>query len=322
MDKFLSCDWGTTSFRLRLIGAENLAIIEEENTKQGIAETFQSWKQSRKDEKSRTAFYLDIILNRIKSIEEKCGSSLDDVPLIISGMASSTIGMSELPYKNLPFSVSGKDLEISAIQASDTVKHKVIIISGVKTADDVMRGEETKLIGCADVGNSYNDIYVFPGTHPKHVEVKNDEVIAFKTYMTGEFFELLSKKSILAVSVKKDENIEAENNLQSFLKGVSESVVSNLLHSSFLVRTNDVFKRYSLEENYFYLSGLLIGTELKDLIVESRKITIVGSGGLSAQYVTALNGLGLSEKNAAVKSIDADEALIKGQLKTWKSYLV
>ena len=318
MRKFLSCDWGTTSFRLRLVETERLTIIEEENTKQGIAETFQKWKQSQGNEETRLGFYLDIIAKHIKAIEERSAGSLDDVPLIISGMASSTVGMVDLPYKNLPFSATGEDLEIFTIDQSAIVKNKVLIISGVRTKDDVIRGEETKLVGCAAV-SSRDDIYIFPGTHPKYVEVKDGRAIAFKTYMTGEFFELLSQKSILSVSVKKGESLQAENNFQSFAAGVNEGINSNILHSSFLVRTNDVFKKYSLEENYFYLSGLLLGTELKDLIEGKRNLIIVGNEALTAQYLAALKVLGLPGQGIEAQIIDADKALIAGQWQVYKN---
>jgi 2-dehydro-3-deoxygalactonokinase len=39
MEKFLSCDWGTTALRLRLIEAKSLQIIAEQSTKQGISNT-------------------------------------------------------------------------------------------------------------------------------------------------------------------------------------------------------------------------------------------------------------------------------------------
>ncbi len=313
MEKFLSCDWGTSTFRLRLIEAERLTIVEEERTSQGIAETFQLWTQSPKNEEGRLAFYLDIISSNIKLIEKKTSVTLDNLPLIISGMASSTIGMVDLPYKNIPFSTTGEDLEKLTIEASGDIKQKVVIISGVRTENDVMRGEETKLIGCAAAKNTREHIYIFPGTHPKHVVVKNNQAIAFRTYMTGEFFELLSKKSILSASVKKGEIFKTKNNLESFAKGVEESIGSNLLHSSFLVRTNQLFNKFSLEENYFNLSGLLIGTELKDLSDTSRNIIVVGNPALRDQYITALRILKLPKEGGMVSNIDADEALVKGQ---------
>lgn len=321
MNKFLSCDWGTSTFRLRLIEAESLTVIEEENSKEGIAETYRLWKQTQKNEDERLSFYLDIILKHIEAIEEKSNNSLNNVPIIISGMASSTIGMVDLPYKNLPFATSGEDLEIFITDASEYVKHTIAIISGVRSEDDVIRGEETKIIGCAVEGNNNEHVYILPGTHPKHIEVKNGQVIGFKTYMTGEFFELLSNKSILAVSVKKGKTLQSEQNIQSFSEGVKESLHSNLLHSSFLVRTNELFKKYSLEENYFYLSGLLIGNELKDITGETRNITIVGNAALNNQYIDALHILGLPGEGAAIASINADAALIKGQNKVYKKVI-
>ncbi len=66
-----------------------------------------------------------------------------------------------------------------------------------------MRGEETQLIGCLKSGKQ-DGFFIFPGTHSKHVEVEDGMVKDFKTYMTGEFFELLSQKSILLNSVEEN----------------------------------------------------------------------------------------------------------------------
>lgn len=321
MKRFLSCDWGTSNFRLRLINAENLAIVEEINSDKGIASTFNFWKESGKKEEERLTFYLDIISAYISAIEKKSASDLNNVPLIISGMASSTIGMVSLAYKNLPFLASGNDLEVFTIDRSDSFQHKVIIISGVRAGDDVMRGEETKLAGCILATHDENErLFIFPGTHPKHVLVKNGKAIAFKTYMTGEFFDLLTTKSILSVSVKKSNNFTGENSLQSFKKGVNDSKNSNLLHNCFLVRTNDLFKKYSPEENYFYLSGLLIGAEMNDLANNFNFITIVGNLVLNAPYATAISLLNLSKEDILPESLNADEALIKGQAVMYRRF--
>src|SRR5215210_73958 len=313
MENFLSCDWGTTAFRLKLIDGAVCKAIAEEQTTQGIAATFKQWKETGKSEEGRLSFYLDIISEHIKTIEKKTGTSLNDVPLIISGMASSTIGMADLPYKDIPFSTDGSDLKLHTIPASVSFKHRVTLISGVRTEDDVMRGEETKLIGCTvGVSNKSNHLFIFPGTHPKHVHVKNDKATAFKTYMTGEFFNLLSTKSILSVSVAEGEGFQKANNVQAFKKGVKDTFASDILHTCFLVRTNNVFNKLTKHENYYYLSGLLIGSELKD--VESptnSNITIVGNEPITQFYITAFDALGLP----LIKTQGADEALIKGQLK-------
>lgn len=267
-----------------------------------------------KNEEDRLPFYLNIINVHIKTIEKKTSASLNDVPLIISGMASSTIGMIDLPYKDIPFSIDGSDIKVHAIPATANFKHNVTIISGVSTADDVMRGEETKLIGCADDEGEH--VFIFPGTHPKHVNMKNGKATAFKTYMTGEFFDLLSNKSILSVSVEEGEGFQQANNLKAFEKGVNDSINSNILHACFLVRTNNVFNKLTKHENYYYLSGLLIGSELKDVKrLTNINITIVGNEALTSYYVAAFNALFVPATNVRIQTQQGDRALIKGQLK-------
>jgi 2-dehydro-3-deoxygalactonokinase len=63
----------------------------------------------------------------------------------------------------------------------------------------------------------------------------------------------------LSVSLEEGSGLQSEKNLQSFQKGVNDRLGSNLLHMSFMVRTNHLFGKLSKQENYYYLSGLLIG---------------------------------------------------------------
>jgi 2-dehydro-3-deoxygalactonokinase len=314
MKKFLSCDWGTSFFRLRVAEIPRLAIIAEENSDFGIAKVFELWKQSGKAKETHLSFYLDIIQQHIKILEKKINISLNEVPLIISGMASSSIGMIELPYKDFPFSADGSDLITKIIEADGTFTHKTIIISGAKTNDDAMRGEETILIGCFndDFSAKEERVFVFPGTHSKHIEVKNGKAVTVKTYMTGEFFELLSQKSILSLSVEEGKGLEYEENKQSFKKGALDSIKQNLLHSCFLVRTNQLFGKLAKQQNYYYLSGLLIGNEMKELMNNGySNITLVSNEILSPYYEIAFNAL--NKGKAILKIKDADKALIQGQ---------
>jgi len=315
MEKFLSCDWGTSSFRIKLIEIPGLKIIAEENTNHGIAKTFEFWKQSGKAEETRPSFYLDIIQQHIKVLEKKLNTSFNELPLIISGMACSTMGMINLPYKDFSFSADGSDLITKIIEADDTFTHKTIIISGAKTNDDSMRGEETLLAGCFhdDLIDQKEQLFIFPGTHSKHIIVKNGKALTVKTYMTGEFFELFSKKSILSDSVEQSNSLLLKN-LQSFEKGILNSVQLNLLHSCFLVRTNHLFNKFTKQENYYYLSGLIIGTEMKELVNENYSIiTLVSDPMLTSYYKAAFNIL---NKGKAVLEIqNADNALVQGQFK-------
>ncbi|MEP6594985.1 MAG: 2-dehydro-3-deoxygalactonokinase [Ginsengibacter sp.] len=310
MTKFISCDWGTSAFRIRLVETEKNIVIAEIRTEQGTASTFKLYTNS-KTVNDKYSFYKTVLSEHIAMLEQQCGNALDDLAIVISGMASSSIGMIEVPYKALPFRTDGVDLFTHVIEPSEDFKHKIIIISGIKSTTDVMRGEETILIGCNAEYNEDEQVFIFPGTHSKHITVKSGTANDFKTYMTGEIFDLLCNKSILSASVEKDDSVTGNVNNPYFINGVIEGSESNLLHSLFHVRTNQLFKKLSNKENYQYLSGLLIGAELKTLLPNKfSSVTLVSSKALTGLYLTALQELGIN-KNLQQKI--ADEALVIGQ---------
>ena len=314
MDKFISCDWGTSAFRLRLIETEAQNVLAEVISHQGIAATYLSWKNS---SSNRFSFYRSIISAGIKTLSDQCGHSLDNVPVIISGMASSGIGMMELEYKPLPAKTGGNALLVYPIDPSNDFKHRMIMISGVKSANDAMRGEETIIAGCDIKSTSDEQLFILPGTHSKHISVRNGLITACKTFMTGELFDLLSTKSILSGSVEKENSLTEITNAY-FETGVKEGAYDNLLNSIFHVRTNRLFNKLHPKENYHYLSGLLIGAELKDLLHTNHdSVTLVSDEKFLMPYLHALH---LLEINKSIQQINADEALIKGQTIIYKLY--
>lgn len=307
MNKFLSCDWGTSSFRLRLIDTKDLKTIAEIKNDLGIAGIFKSWQEN-PGSSDRISYYTALLNEQIDQLSRKTGILLNGIPVMLSGMASSTIGLIDLPYKELPFHTDGADLEVRSLNNNGL--NPLIIISGAKTEDDVMRGEETKIIGCApDLGSTGQEqLVILPGTHPKHIIIKNQQAVSFETFMTGEFFDLLSTKSILSASVEKGGDFNTPLNRENFVKGVEASQHSDLLHASFMVRTNQVLKNISKQQNFYYLSGLLIGSELKGL-KPSVPVYLLGGATHMSLYTTACESMGIN----IIGSMDADEALIKGQ---------
>jgi 2-dehydro-3-deoxygalactonokinase len=305
-DKFLSCDWGTSSFRLRLVQlrAANPSVLATIKSNNGIASTFEDWKTSDED---RITYYQSFLETQIKALQPSLDFSLSEIPLLISGMASSSIGIKELPYAPLPFDTGGNGLYWEIFEATEQSPRRTMLISGVRSADDVMRGEETQLIGCSTTARQ-EQIFMFPGTHSKHIRVKEGKVVDFSTYMTGEFFAILSQHSILSGSMTA--GAEPHTSL-GFYQGVAAGIHANLLHQPFLVRTRQLLEKRPKEENYAYLSGLLIGAECKDLTRTPTPITLVSDGPLQANYKRALEILGIK----GVEVQELDEALIKGQAK-------
>lgn len=307
MQKFISVDWGTSVLRIRLVDLNNMQVLAEVTNCMGTSPTFDLWKQSGKPEDERLSFYQKILIEEIKKLNEAKNFRTNNLPIIISGMASSSIGMINLSYKEMPFSTNGNDLNVEIIEATNNCKHSILLVSGARTHNDVMRGEETQLIGSIDNSEKEEQLFIFPGTHSKHAQVKNSTVTGFKTYMTGEFFELLTKKSILSNSVEKVDDLSNAGNLKSFEKGIEDSLHVNILNGSFQVRTNDLFKKLSKQENYCYLSGLLIGTELKELNPHT-SCTIVCDEMIRKFYNAALRKLNITK----VKYFEAGNAVIKG----------
>ncbi len=312
--RFLSCDWGTTAFRLWLVEVDGFKILAEVSSKQGNSALYEEWCESGRPEEQRVPFYLSVIRENIRKLEAQGTGPLDGVPVIISGMASSTIGMMEVPYKALPFALDGSDLNTEHIRPSAAFPHPVVLISGARTEEDVMRGEETQIIGCALPGHSDEQLVIHPGTHSKHALVKNGQVTAFQTFFTGELFSLLGTKSILASAVAADKDLGTPANQKHFNQGVKDGAAGNLLHLLFLVRTADLFKKRSKAANYHYLSGLLIGGELTAFPEDyTGTVILAGNAALLEKYKAAMNALGIIDKikNLVVK--DADEITIAGQ---------
>ena len=311
MKLFFSCDWGTSMFRLRLVDAANANILSEIKTGYGIATAFENWKQHGLHQNERMAFYQTYLFDQVKKIATSFKGSVDNAPVVLSGMASSSVGMLELPYKRLPFHCDGSDLVIHNISAKPN-RPPQIIISGVKSEADVIRGEETILVGCDVEADDKEQLFILPGTHSKHIRVKDGWAKDVATYMTGELFDLLSNKSILSASVKMNAG-ERSSHDRFFSEGVQEGMTCNLMNSIFHVRTNQLFGKASPEENYHFLSGLLIGHELKELSGNREtSVTLVCSAALRKAYISALNTLKL---NSQLRYIDADVALINGQRK-------
>lgn len=308
MKKFLSCDWGTSTLRLRLADADSKEISDEFISDEGIAESYRQWLATGRPESQRIHFYKNILNRSIK----RSGLNFDDnTPVICSGMASSSVGMSELPYRNFPFTWDASRVLVKKFNADKEFIYPIFLISGFKTDIDVMRGEETLLLGC-NIVDEGEYIYIFPGTHSKHVFVKNKAAVDFKTYMTGEIFNLLTEKSILQHAVRKGTDEKA------FEEGFRKGMQGNLLNLAFLVRTRQLLQDADTVSNYQFLSGLLIGAELSDLKNYNCPVYLVSGKHLEMAYQT---GLTLMGENRKIILLDADDMLIKGQCKIAEHYL-
>ena len=85
-------------------------------------------------------------------------------------------------------------------------------------------------------------------------------VTGFRTFMTGELYALLSQHSILARTLDTSAPLDEA----AFLQGVTQADNGQgLLHNAFGARTLALFDRMPARELASYLSGILIGEELR-----------------------------------------------------------
>ncbi len=73
---FLSCDWGTSNFRLRLINTVSLASVSESFSGDGVAHVYNEWQQD-KAATARIHFYQAVLRRHINKIEAAVGHSLE-----------------------------------------------------------------------------------------------------------------------------------------------------------------------------------------------------------------------------------------------------
>ncbi|MEX0648682.1 MAG: 2-dehydro-3-deoxygalactonokinase [Balneolaceae bacterium] len=292
---FLSCDWGTTSLRLQLVDFKSGEVLAGISDDDGIKKTYSQWK-SYSGTQNRVAFYLSVLDQKISFLSKKVQQNLNHVSVVVSGMASASIGLKELPYQTLPVSLDDPDLYVESFKPTDQLTPNLYLVSGIRTSGDVIRGEETQLLGLSEKTNLQNGVYIMPGTHSKHVFIKDRTITDFKTYLTGELFEVLATQSTLSDSVSEPENPEVS---EAFKAGCEASRRENLLHSLFTIRSRDLLQKTPGDENYDYLSGLLIGSELSAFANQPpEQVVIAGENPLLNYYSEACRVLKINYTEA------------------------
>ncbi|WP_036820419.1 2-dehydro-3-deoxygalactonokinase, partial [Photobacterium sanctipauli] len=167
---------------------------------------------------------------------------------------------------------------------------------------DVMRGEEVQLFGLAKLTGDSDMVAVMPGTHSKHAEFANGELTAFASYMTGELFSVVSNHTILGRGLPEP---SASGDDRAFLKGVQEGQTDQLTNTLFMARTHRLFNHISESDVLDYLSGVLIGNELKAL--QAKQVYLVGGQKLCARYQVACQALGIESTY-----INGDDCFLAG----------
>ncbi len=235
--------------------------------------------------------------------------------ILMSGMVGSRQGWIEAPY--LPCPAATADLA-RALRPVPFGPAEVLLVPGLSAADpsgvpEVMRGEEVQILGA--LGTIPGEATVcLPGSHSKWARVADGRVEGFSTHMTGEAFAALRGHTILGRLMQAD----APPDPEAFRRGVLRSAdPGGLLHHLFGVRTLGLFTQLAEAAAASYLSGLLIGHEVRAAAPAS-PVLLIGAGPLCDLYGQAITLCGgtatFAEADAAARGL----ALI-GEQAEWTS---
>lgn len=323
MISFFSCDWGTTSFRLRRVDAATGHLIDERREVTGAKALFSSCAPG--DTKAREEAFASFLREQLRRMAGNDLAALDGASVIISGMVSSSVGWRELPYAHVPMGLDGSSLtmESFALDVGGNRRMRVHLISGLCAESDMMRGEETEILGLFAGGRqarvAEDGIAVLPGTHSKHVRLRHRQITGFRTYMTGELFDVLSAHSLLRASVQPTDGAPSITSLKSqaheaFVAGVRASSGSGLAGSLFQTRVRTVLHNVPPNVNRWFLSGLLIGSELVDMMAQEPDLPVLLAAAepLHVAYRAAFEVLSVGDKLSVIPPEEVSLASVRG----------
>ena len=280
---WIAVDWGTTRLRGWLM--DGASVADSAASDKGMAGL------------SREAFEPALL-----SLIEPWLEGAHDV--VACGMVGAKQGWVEAPYRAAPCAAAAADLIVAP---TGDPRLTVRIAPGVSQADppDVMRGEETQIAGFLMDMPDFDGVVCLPGTHTKWVHVSAEEIVSFRTFMTGEIFALIAGHSVLRHDIG-DGWVEG-----AFLEAVDEAMSrpEALAARLFALRAGSLLEGPSPDVARSCASGLLIGVEVAAARPYwlGREVAILGDGGQAAAYEAALRAQG-----APIISASAEAATLRG----------
>ena len=267
----IAVDWGTSNFRAFQLDREG-AILSRRASARGILRVV--------DSNFEDALRLEI------------GDWLQqgETKVLLCGMIGSRQGWVEAPY--LPCPVGIAELA-NALLAVPFPGAEVLLVPGVSGTDgagipEVMRGEETAAMGMLGACNG-EGLICCPGTHSKWMALTDGTIQSFTTFMTGEVYGAVREHTILGRMMTGSSPVSRT----AFLAGVVRArEADGLLHHLFGVRTLALTGRLREDESASYLSGLLIGHEVRAAMPGKGMVHLVGAAELCGLYAEAIHASG------------------------------
>lgn len=283
---YLVVDWGTTNFRAFLLD-ENNKLVDSESLHKGLLQVTDGQ-------------FADVL----ETILKNWLPDYKHLPILMAGMVGSAKGWVNVNYVATPTDIS--NLAPQAHRFTLPWGASALIMPGVshqygEQKHDVMRGEEVQIFGLSKLKQTDNFTAILPGTHSKHVRFEANKIHSFSSFLTGEFYSILTKYSLLGMGLIHSDAL----NKEVFIQGVMEGQEGELTNKVFLGWTGRLFNQLTTENAADYLSGMLIGYELRNLT--ANQLYLVGGQELSSRYLTACQALSIH-----AEVVDGNQCFLEG----------
>jgi len=275
---FLAVDWGTTNLRAWVVGDPDRAPATHREFPLGVSKLGAGEAALR---------FADTVRPALQA---------EGLPAIMCGMIGSNLGWEPAPYLDCPLALADLGRSLVRVKAEGP---PVWIVPGLRClrpdgGPDVMRGEETHVLGWAGGGperTTGERLICHPGTHAKWVRLVDGRVEGFLTAMTGELFDVLRKHSVLKARESDDDEAAFDTGLAA--AGDGGALASRL----FTARARVVGGDMPPEQAKSYLSGLLIGAEAAGVppllgVPPHAEVALIGDLQLCRLYHRALEARG------------------------------
>lgn len=269
---WIAVDWGTSTLRAFAMNVDG-AVLAQARSEQGMS--------SLAPDEFEPALR---VLIADWSLPNPC-------TVVACGMVGSRQGWQEAPYRSVPCSAKS-NAPIRVKNVGDDLE--VWLIAGIKQSDpaDVMRGEETQIAGFLALNPDWDGVLCLPGTHCKWVHVSAGEIVSFRTFMTGELFDVISKNTVLRHSLEGTGSNDAD-----FLNAVSDTLSrpEKFAANLFSLRAADLLNGQAPASARAKLSGAVIGMELAAAKPYwlGQNIALIGASTLCTLYKQALAQQGI-----------------------------
>lgn len=295
---FIAGDWGTSRLRLYLCDGARVLDRRSGPGVLGAAGSHES-----------------ILFSLIEPWIAGGGSA----QVLLCGMVGSRNGWVEAPYAPSP---AGPDDLRRRLVKVENRRARVMIMPGVagpgpRGTPEVMRGEETQIIGAMALAPALGRgrwRLGLPGTHTKWALVEDGRIVSFQTALTGEVFGLLRDHGALAkVDGARAAPMGAHGG-DGFLAGLDRRLSGSgpgLLHELFEARSRQLLDGWDPAYALDFLSGLLIGADVEGAVTlfgeSARETILIGEPALTGRYQQALAHLG-----HASRSLSGEECALAG----------